>query len=190
MNNHFRNLARPATVVVLSCVLATLAPARGHADELKDGRTALTAGRYDEALQLFEKASAQGYAEGRAGVGQVWLRRRNYEKALEAFEIAQKMDANLAMSYWGIGEVARRNEEYAGALPSFKRAVELDRKFPEAQLALGDVLTQLKRYDEAVEALNPGLNWGTKWKPRFLVQLGFVELARDATSGVVIREGF
>ncbi len=180
MNITFRNLARIATGVALSAALACVSPAAVHADELRDGRVALAAGHYDEALALFEKASGQGYAEGRAGVGQVWLRRRNYEKALEAFEMAQRMDGNLALSYWGIGEIARRSEDYGAALPSFKRAVELDRKFPEAQLAMGDVLTQLGRFDEAVVALNPGLNWGAKWRPRFLVQLGFVEMARDS----------
>ncbi len=180
MNHTLRNLARITLAVILSVALAHVSSTSARADELKDGRTALAAGHYDEALQLFEKAAGQGYAEGRAGVGQVWLRRRNYEKAQEAFEMAQKMDANLAMSYWGLGEVSRRNEDYAAALPNFKRATELDRKFPEAQLALGDVLTQLKKYDDAVAALNPGLNWGPKWKPRFLVQLGFVEMGRDS----------
>ncbi|MEQ1831877.1 MAG: tetratricopeptide repeat protein [Candidatus Eisenbacteria bacterium] len=180
MNHTLRNLARVTLFVILSAALVSVSTTRVRADELKDGRTALAAGHYDEALQLFEKASGQGYAEGRAGVGQVWLRRRNYEKALEAFEMSQKMDPNLAMSYWGLGEVARRNEDYAAALPNFKRATELDRKFPEAQLAMGDCLTQLKRFDEAVTALNPGLNWGPKWKPRFLVELGFVEMGRDS----------
>jgi len=149
-------------------------------DELKDGRNALAAGQLNEAQRLFEKAAGQGYAEGRAGVGQVWLRRRDYDKALEQFQLASRMDPNLALAHWGIGEVARRNEDCAGAIPNFQRAVELDRKFPEAQLALGDCLTQLKRLDEAVTALQPGLNWGSKWKPRFLVALGFVEMARDS----------
>src|SRR5262249_43300361 len=137
-------------------------------------------GPLDDAARLFEKAAGQGYAEGRAGVGQVWLKRRNYDKALEQFQMAQKMDGNLALAYWGMGEVARRNEDCTTALPSLQKAVELDHKYPDAQLALGDCLTQLHRYDEAVTALNPGLNWGPKWKPRFLVALGFVELTRDS----------
>ncbi len=180
MNALIRILARRTALAALVVSVVALAAPAVHADELKDGRTALSAGNLDEALSLFERAASQGYAEGRAGVGQVWLRRRNYDKALEQFQMTQKMDANLAIGYWGVGEVARRNEDYAGALPSFQRAVELDRKFPDAQLALGDCLTQLKKFDEAVGALNPGLNWGTKWRPRFLVALGNVEMARDS----------
>jgi tetratricopeptide (TPR) repeat protein len=147
---------------------------------LKDGRAALAAGHLDEAVRLYEKAAGQGYAEGRAGVGQVWLRRRNYEKAKEQFELAIRMDANLALAHWGLGEVARRNEDWEGAVPHLQRAIALDRKFPDAALALGDCLTQLKRLDQAVAALQPGLNWGSRWRPRFLVALGFVELARDS----------
>jgi len=170
--------ARRAVIVVLA-VLASMAPAIVRADDLKDARTALAAAQLDQAVQLFEKAAAQGYAEGRAGVGQVWLRRHNYEKALEQFQLAQRMDPNLALAHWGAGECARRNEDCTTALPELKRAVELDHKYPDAQLALGDCLTQLRKFDDAVTALQPGLNWG-KWRPRFLVALGNVELARDS----------
>ena len=179
MNTTLRILARTAWLAVLSLAVLGGTPGTGQADDLKDARAALSGGQLDQAVQLFEKAASQGYAEGRAGVGQVWLRRRNYDKALEQFQLALRMDAGLALAHWGVGEVARRNEDCATALPEFQRAVELDHKYPDAQLALGDCLTQLKRSDEAVAALNPGLNWG-RWKPRFLVALGFVELARDS----------
>ena len=179
MNTFLRVFLRAATAAVLVAFAAVAGPG-ARADELKDGRSALAAGQLEDAMRFFEKAAGQGYAEGRAGVGQVWLRRRNYEKALEQFELAARMDANLALAHWGQGEVARRNEEWEKALPHFQRAVELDRKFPEAQLGLGDCLTQLKRLDAAVTALQPGLNWGTRWRPRFLVALGFVEMARDS----------
>lgn len=179
MNLTPRNTLRIALGAILTLAVLAALPPRALADELKEGRIALAAGRLDDAVRLFERAAEQGYAEGRAGVGQVWLRRRNYEKALEQFELTQRMDANLAIGHWGVGEVARRNEDWEKALPSMQRAVALDRKFPDAQLALGDCFTQLRRFDEAVAALSPGLNWG-RWKPRFLVALGFVEMTRDS----------
>jgi tetratricopeptide (TPR) repeat protein len=150
------------------------------ADELKDGRAALQAGRYDDALRLFEKAAGQGSAEGRAGVGQVWLRRRQYAKAMEAFQLAQKMDPNLALAHYGEGEVLRRQDQCDGALPLLQRAVALDRKFPDAQLALGDCLIRTKQHEKAVAVLSQGLKWGSKWAPRFMVALGDAELARDS----------
>lgn len=161
-------------------LLALVLVSAAGADDLKDGRDALNAGRYDEALRSFEKAANQGRAEGRAGVGQVHLRRRQLPKAMEAFELAQKMDPNLALAYYGQGEVLRRQAKCAEALPLLQKATDLDRKFPEAQLALGECYVATSKHQQATEALNRGLNWGPKWRPRFLVALGDAELARDS----------
>lgn len=182
MNTNLRiretGIRRAIILGLTACCL--VAASMASADDLKDARTAFAAGQLDQALQSFEKASNQGYAEGRAGVGQVYLRKRNLAKAQEAFETALKMDGNLAMAHYGLGEVLRRQGDYANAIPKLQRATELDRKFPEALLALGDSYVQLGKHAEAVAALNPGLNWGTKWRPRFLVALGNAELARDS----------
>jgi tetratricopeptide (TPR) repeat protein len=178
-----RESARPRKPFALGLgVFAALVLCAGVVlgDELKDARAALAGGQYDQALRMFEHVASQGFAEGRAGVGQVYLRKHEFAKATEAFEQAQKMDGNLALAWFGQGEVMRQQEKYAEAIPLLQKAVDIDRKFPEAQLALGGCLTFVKHFDEAIQALNPGLNWGTKWKPRFLVALGNVELGRDS----------
>jgi tetratricopeptide (TPR) repeat protein len=166
-------VAAAATIVAMA-----VAPAR--ADDIKDGHAHLKAGRFDEAIATFEKAAGQGYAAGRAGVGQVWLRRRQFDKAGEQFQLAQKMDPNLALAWWGQGEIFRQQEKYGEAVPFFEKATQLDRKFPEAQLALGDCLVATKQYDKGVAALTVGLNWGPKWRPRFLTALGRAEESRDS----------
>ncbi len=181
MNATFRRWTRALAGVGFVLALASLAlPAAVRADDLRDGRAALAAGQLDQAATFFEKAATQGFAEGRSGVGQVLLRRRQYDKALEAFQAAEKMDANLAWAHFGQGEALRRMGKCPEALPQLKRAVELDRRFPEAQLALGECLIQGNDHDAAVAALNEGLKWGAKWRPRFLVALGNAELARDS----------
>ena len=109
----------------------------------------------------------------------MFLKQRQYGKAMEAFQQAQKMDPNLALPYYGQGEVHRRQGKCAEAVPLFQKATELDRKFPEAQLALGECLTELHRIPEALTALSPGTKWG-KWRPRFLVALGQAEMSRDS----------
>src|SRR5438552_2306884 len=167
-----------AALVLCATMALTVGVAR--ADDLKDGRAALQAGHYDEALKAFESAAKQGVAAGRAGVGQVWLRRRQYDKALDAFKTAQKMDPTLALGFYGEGEVDRRQDRCADALPLLERAVNLDRKFPEAQLAYGDCLVKTKKFDKATAALSEGLKWGPKWRPRFLVALGGAAMARDS----------
>lgn len=180
VQNRNRELGRLLRPLALGLASLALCASVVQADELKDARTALAAGQYDQALRLFERVASQGFAEGRAGIGQVHLRKREYAKAKAAFEHAQKMDGNLAQAWFGLGEVERRQERYAEAVPFLRKAVEIDRKFPEAQLALGECLTQLNRHQEATEALTPGLNWGAKWKPRFLVALGNLEMRRDS----------
>jgi tetratricopeptide (TPR) repeat protein len=167
-----------ATLLAVGLAVAALAPAR--ADDLKDGRAALAAGKLDDATASFEKAAGQGYAEGRTGVGQVYLRRRNYAKAMEAFQLAQKMDPGLAYAYYGQGEVLRRQAKCTDALPLLARATELDKKFPEAALAYGDCLVQTKQHEKAVAVLSEGVKWGPKWQPKFMVALGNAELARDS----------
>ncbi len=176
----YRWTVRSLLLPAVAFLALALAPGAARADDLKDARAALAAGQNEQALRLFERVASQGFAEGRAGVGQVHLRRRDYVQAKAAFEQAQKMDPNLALAWYGLGEVERRQERYAEAVPFFQKAVEIDRKYPEAQLALGECLTQVKKHDEAIRALSPGLNWGTKWKPRFLVALGNVEMSRDS----------
>ncbi len=170
-----RTLVIPAVVAA-----AALSASAVSADDLKDGRTAFAAGEFDRAVAAYEKAAAQGYAEGRAGIGMVHLRRRQLDKALEQFDLAQRMDANHPMSWYGQGEVLRRRDDCVNAVPKLQRAVELDRKYPEAQLAFGNCLVALGRHADAVKALEPGTNWGTKVRPRFLIALGDAELSRDS----------
>jgi len=167
-------------VTLAALVVATSFAGPARADDLKDARTAYAAGDYDRAVAAYEKAAAQGYAEGRAGIGMVHLRRRQYDRAQEQFEMAQRMDGNLAMAWFGQGEVLRRQGDCANAITKLQRAVELDRKYPEAQLALGDCLVKAGRHADAVRVLEQGTNWGPKVRPRFLVALGDAELARDS----------
>ena len=148
MNTHHRDsMARWFLIVIVAAF--GLAPRLLHADDLKDARAALQAGQYDRALNLFEKVANTGNADGRVGVGQVWLRRRQFPKAVEAFETAQKMDGNLAWPYFGQGEVLRRQDKCDEAIPLLQKATELDRKFPEAQLALGECLVKTKQHEKA-----------------------------------------
>jgi tetratricopeptide (TPR) repeat protein len=118
-------------IVTLALAVAGAAwlPA-ARADELKEGKAALAAGQLDEAQRLFEKAASQGRPKVAPGVGQVWLKRRQYDKAREAFELAQKMDPLLAVALLrarASGEASR-----ASATPrsrSTRRRQSLDRKF-------------------------------------------------------------
>src|SRR5215471_3116477 len=66
VTNPIARIAMLASLVLVCAGPWAAAPAR--ADDLKDGRAALQAGRYDDAIKSFEKAASQGFAAGRAGV--------------------------------------------------------------------------------------------------------------------------
>ena len=179
----FGGARRLVAGAVLCCAAWCVAPAAvgtAAADDVRGGRTALQEGRLDDAQRSFERAAGQGEAAGRAGVGQVLLRRRQHDKALEQFELAQKMDPLLAVGYWGHAEVLRLQERCAEAIPLFQKATELDRKYPEAQLGLGDCLIATRQFEPGVAALSVGLKWGARWRPRFLTALGRAEESRDS----------
>ncbi|MFI5370158.1 MAG: tetratricopeptide repeat protein [Candidatus Eisenbacteria bacterium] len=169
---------RVVVVLTLAAGLAVTGAAR--ADDLKDGKNALEAGRLDDALRSYQKAADAGQAAGRSGMGLVYLRQRQLDKAMEQFQLAQKMDGTLAESYYGQGEVLHRRDQCTDAVPLFQKAVDLDRKFPQAQLAYGECLTVLKQFDKAIDVYSEGLKWGPKWSPLFLIGLGRVEAARDS----------
>lgn len=169
---------RACVALVLATGLAAAGAAR--ADDLKDGKVALEGGRLDDALRSYQKAADAGQAAGRSGMGLVYLRQRQPDKAMEQFQLAQKMDGTLAEAYYGQGEVLRRREQCPDAVPLFQKAVDLDRKYPQAQLAYGECLTTLKQFDKAIDVYSEGLKWGPKWSPLFLIGLGRVEAARDS----------
>lgn len=176
------NLSR-AHVAALALAAGLLFPsfsAVARADDLRDGRAALKANQLDQAMRLFEQAASQGQAEGRGGVGLVWLKRHNLAKANEAFLLAEKMDNQLAMAQYGLGEVLHQQDKCADAIPRLQRATELDRRYPEAQLALSDCFSRTGKFAEAIAAANRGLNWGAQWRPRFLIALGNIASARDS----------
>ena len=119
-------------------------------------------------------------AEAYIGLGNALEKKRQWQAGLDAYKKAGELDARLAEPSRGIGSMLLRLNQPDEAEVAFRKATDIDRKFPEAQLAYGDCLVQTQQHAKAVDALTRGLNWGPKWKPKFMVALGDVELARDS----------
>ena len=81
-------------------------------------------------------------------MGQVWLRRRQYAKALEAFKTAQRWTPRSPYRSMAKPRFTAVRTS-APRLFNLREAVNLDRKFPEAQLGLGDCLVKTKQFDKA-----------------------------------------
>src|SRR6516164_6078511 len=119
----FRRMRRIAPQSGIVLVLMALA-VPVLADDLKDARAALQAGHYDQAATLFEKIANGGQIEGRIGLGQVYLKRRQYHKAEEQFQLAQRQDPTVAWGYYGEAEALKREGKCDQALPLLRKSTD------------------------------------------------------------------
>lgn len=173
-------LSAQARALVATLTALALVFGVAYADSVREGDRALKAGRLEDAMRSYDQAARAGDASGHAGVGRVWLRRGQYEKAMGAFRRALELNPDLALGYYGEGEVLRRQGKCAEAVPLYERATRIDRRFPEAQLGLGNCLVATGQFDRGIAELDKGLNSGRRWAPRFLVARGTAWMARDS----------
>jgi len=153
----------PLALVGMLVALVAASPRVARADDLKEGRSSSRPASSTRRRSRSRRRDP-GFAEGRAGVGQVQLKRRQYGKAMESFQTAQKMDAGLAVAYWVRRGAAPPGEVLRGAA-MLQRATELDRKFPEAQLAYGDCLVKTKAARQGGRGAVRGPQVGAQWRP-------------------------
>jgi tetratricopeptide (TPR) repeat protein len=174
-------------VLVAGALALVLALAGGgatavRADALKDGKDALEAGRFDDAVAAYRNAVAAtpNDAPAHLGLGLALEKKRQWQAALEAFQKASSLDARLAEPHRGQGSMLLRLEKPAEAEAEFRKAVEIDRKFPDAQLGLGSALVRQKKIPEAIAVYEAGVKFGPKTAPDFYKGLGEAEAARDS----------
>lgn len=95
------------------------------------GNLLLKKGKYDQALKKFTEAMP-GSSEAYAGIGEIYLIKREYEKALEYFDRALFLNPRLAKAYLGRGvvhyEIGRNYGDFENnqvkAVESYKKAVK------------------------------------------------------------------
>lgn len=116
--------------LILTCVL--LSAAHG---QTPDRRPALTA--------------TQFVAEGNR-----YSSERQYDKAVDSFRQAIRLDPDLAAAYHGLGLVYVNMGRASDALEPMKAAVRLDPDNSVAHLNLAITLEHLRRFDEALTELN------------------------------------
>src|SRR6266576_4552618 len=93
-------------------------------------------------------------AEQYAQQGNGYARDKQYDKAVDAFKLAIKLNPNLAAAYLGLGNTYANMERVSDALQPMRTAVRLDPNNPFAHLSLGRALAYLKHPDEAITELN------------------------------------
>jgi TolB-like protein/Tfp pilus assembly protein PilF len=83
---------------------------------------------------------------------------KNYDEALQAFSIAQKVVPHNKELLLGLGGIHRRQGNFAKALEEFKQVLELDPRDAGAADLLGNVYELFRRYGDAQRYYDLGIS--------------------------------
>ena len=93
------------------------------------------------------------YAGAHANAGTALSKQKRHGEAEERLHPSLVLDTGLKESFQNLAETLRMLGEYEESLQWYRAASEADPDQPQPYAGLGDSLFQLKRYGEAVEAL-------------------------------------
>ena len=121
---------------------------KGDAFMLKnDGSAAAT--NYDKAKQIAPN-SARGYIN----YGNILIRAKSYQKALESYLEGMAKDSLYATGYRQLGELYFKAGKFDKAVETYSKYVKMSDQRPESQYRFGAFLFLSKDYDKALEVLN------------------------------------
>jgi len=90
-------------------------------------------------------------------MGTHWLGEEgNFNKAIEEFEKAAKLNPKFAPAFYQIAVIAEKTSDNSKSLQYAKKAIEADPTFASSYSIMGKVCTKLGRYDNAIESFKKG----------------------------------
>jgi protein O-GlcNAc transferase len=136
-------------LILFSVSLSALAqrsqpPAEKEIEALLDaGQTAYEQGRYEAALQAYNKAivlaanSPRVAATAHLRIGNVYMSEQQYDSAVTAYQRAITLNPDYAESYNHLGEALGQSRQYNRALEAFNKALALDPQLLRARYNMG-----------------------------------------------------
>ena len=123
------------------------------------GGAAFAAGRFDRAIELFEKVTRLTPAHGRAlvNIGAVHNRAGRHKDAEKVLQRAIALDHNCAEGFYNLGIAQRKLGRKKQAADAYREAIRLDPGFAEAHQNLGNTLLDLGRARAAADAFRAAL---------------------------------
>lgn len=105
----------------------------------REGNKACKAGRYDEAISLYNKALEfnPNYSSAYANRGVAHERKGQYDNALDDYNEALRVEPNNAHAYNGIAVIYQKTKRQAEAKKTWKLAVQANPNFEEPYYHLG-----------------------------------------------------
>jgi protein O-mannosyl-transferase len=88
--------------------------------------------------------------------GEVYLQRKEYDKAMEDFNMAIKIEPNF-MAYTNRGKVYEETKEYDKAIADYNQAIKVEPSRMEAYINRGNTYYKIKEYDKAIDDYNQAL---------------------------------
>ena len=122
-------------------------------------------------------AIAPDLPEAHRALGNLYYRKREYDKALAELAIAQKSQPNNVDLIATVGYVERRQGRWEECLQQFRKFAQLDPGAPRVYYDLGETLLIMRRYDDAAAALARGIETAPD-EPDSYNQLTLTELGR------------
>jgi tetratricopeptide (TPR) repeat protein len=133
------------------------ATAADPAQLFQQGQDALTGGRLDEAEQAFRRVVALNPQVGGAyaNLGVVYMRRKQWAKALEMLRQAERMMPQVAGIRLNIGLAYYRQNQFLKAIPPFESVVHDQPDAAQPRHLLGLCYFFAERWADAVSMLEP-----------------------------------
>ena len=86
-------------------------------------------------------------------LGQIYHKMKNYDEAINNFNISIKLKNDLHVSYINRGSVFEDLENFDEAIKDYKRAIEINPKAYLAYNNIGNIFTKIGKFDEAFNNL-------------------------------------
>jgi Flp pilus assembly protein TadD len=112
-------------------------------------------GQLDQVLEWTQKAIAIAPTDARYRIqsGNALLALKRLDEAATAFDAATVLNPDAPAAAYGLGLVEERRKNFAKALEHYQKSVEIDPKFASGYFNLAAMCANLKRFDEAIAAL-------------------------------------
>ncbi len=133
---------------------STVRPYQGNADAHYNlARYLLETGRYKEAIVEFKKVAALRPESAPAynGLGVCYDNLREFEKAINSYEMALKLDTNLDYVHNNMGYSLLLQKRYTEAIDAFKKAIALNDRQHQYHNNLGRAYALAGRFDLAMD---------------------------------------
>jgi serine/threonine-protein kinase len=153
--------------------------------------------RTDETMARATRAAERAIAiapelpEAHRALGNLYYRKRDYDKALAELSVVQRSQPNDIDLISAIGYVERRQGRWEESAAQFRKEIQLDPGAPRGYYDLGETLYIMRRYDEAAAILEKGIGTAPDEPDSYGVLLS-LQLVRNgdlmAAQGVVRRE--